>query len=145
MPMIEVFYTLMLNDMRLSNIEILDPVAQAEDPELLKNYVENHKAAELWREDTWGKVFKKGSPLEWFNEPYLPINGHDPFGHVQVFERIHAVPLIKPRLTLVDKMNAELKKLEKPYRYAARSSWDGGYNAAISDVQQALEKLRYIE
>jgi hypothetical protein len=59
---------LMLNDMRAAQIENLSLVAFAESAEELEDFVR----AELvppYRDGHWGKMFRAGGPLEWFNPP----------------------------------------------------------------------------
>lgn len=61
-------YILRLNDMRTPKIEMYEVVAKSEDPEKLEQWMLSEKV-EPYREDNWGKVFRKGGPLEWYNAP----------------------------------------------------------------------------
>ncbi len=77
-------WVLMLNDMRSSKAEILEAVAKAETKEQLEAFIERERVEpysdpiENPREDTayaafpksWGKTFRKGGPLEWYNPPF---------------------------------------------------------------------------
>ena len=62
-------WMLYLNDMRSSNIETLTAVARAEDKETLENLLISEKV-ESYSDGRWGKSFRKGGPLEWFNKPW---------------------------------------------------------------------------
>lgn len=84
-------WVLMLNDMRSSNIENLQPVFRAETKEKLKEFIEKEKVEHYTDDGTrilqhttdmlagtteinngykWQKCFRKDGPLEWFNKPY---------------------------------------------------------------------------
>lgn len=62
-------FVLELNDMRSSKIEHLNPVARAESKEALLAFMEVEKV-EPYKDGQWGKCFKKGGWLEWYNPPY---------------------------------------------------------------------------
>ena len=62
-------WVLYLNDMRSSNIEILVPVARASTKEDLKAFVARNEVTP-YDDGGWGKIFRQGGPLEWFNRPY---------------------------------------------------------------------------
>jgi hypothetical protein len=83
-------WVLLLNDMRSSKSENLQPVVRAETKEALKAFVESQKVEPYVTDGTrvlhhttdsmagttevtdgykWGKSFKFGGPLEWFNKP----------------------------------------------------------------------------
>jgi hypothetical protein len=62
-------WVLLLNDMRASNIENLQPVCRAESYQELLNYVKREQV-EPYRDGQWAKVFRKDGPLEWFNPPW---------------------------------------------------------------------------
>jgi len=59
----------MLNDMRASNIENMSPVCRAESHNALLALIDREKV-EPYRDGRWGKVFRAGGPLEWYNPPY---------------------------------------------------------------------------
>ena len=63
-------FVLQLNDMRACKIELLTVIARAETREALEKYM---KAEEVdsYRDGQWGKVYRKGGPLEWCNSPFL--------------------------------------------------------------------------
>jgi hypothetical protein len=65
-------YVLMLNDMRCPKIEMLEPVARAYTKEELERHMSSHLTTPYMDDGRWRKVFTKGSPLEWFNQPYGP-------------------------------------------------------------------------
>lgn len=75
-------WVLQLKDMRNARIENpASPVARAETREELEKLVER-ETVDMYYEDVYGKVFKKGSPLEWFCKPgkdndYHYINAGD--------------------------------------------------------------------
>lgn len=62
-------WVLRLNDMRAANIENLTLVATATEREALERHVAGEKV-ELYRDGQWAKVFRKGGPMEWFNDPW---------------------------------------------------------------------------
>lgn len=61
-------WVLRLNNMRDSNYEIQTPVCYADTQEELQRFVEEERV-EPYSDGRWGKVFKRGGPLEWFNPP----------------------------------------------------------------------------
>lgn len=63
-------WILRLNDMRSPNIEMYEVVAKSESNYRLEQWLQCEKV-EPYREDNWGKVYRKGGPLEWYNEPIL--------------------------------------------------------------------------
>lgn len=60
-------YALLLNDMRQPNIENIQVVRMASTREELEDWYRGQLADQPWRDGRWGKVFKPGSELEWFN------------------------------------------------------------------------------
>ena len=62
-------WVLLLNDMRSANIENILAVAKAETKEALVVYLEREKV-DGYRDGQWGKGFKQGGPLEWYNAPW---------------------------------------------------------------------------
>ena len=60
----------LMNDMRASQIEIINPRFRAETREQANTYLETQLADEPYRDTTWHKVYKRGSPLEWMNAPW---------------------------------------------------------------------------
>lgn len=62
-------WLLNLNDMRSPKIEILKNVARAESINDLKILLERERVPEVYREDGYCKIFRKGGPLEWYNYP----------------------------------------------------------------------------
>ena len=60
-------FILQLNEMSM-NAEYVAPVAWAENAEALLALLESEKV-EPYQEGSWRKVFRKGGPLEWFNDP----------------------------------------------------------------------------
>jgi hypothetical protein len=62
-------WVLCLNDMRASNIENLQPVCRADTREQLESLL-HREAVEPYRDGQWGKSFRAGGPLEWFNPPF---------------------------------------------------------------------------
>ena len=59
-------YALVLNDMRSSNVENIISVKFSKDKQELIDWY-NNKLCKPYRDENWGKTFKKGSELEWFN------------------------------------------------------------------------------
>lgn len=63
-------FLLILNDMRSVHIETPTIVVAADREEDLEQFMEDCQAdAWPYRDGHWSKVFKQGSPLEWFNPP----------------------------------------------------------------------------
>lgn len=62
-------YVLVLNDMRMSQIEQTMPVARAATREALEALLQR-ESVPPWRDGQWGKSFRQGGPLEWFNPPF---------------------------------------------------------------------------
>lgn len=67
-------WVLLLNDMRASNIENICPVCRAATKEQLLAYLAKEKVEPYTDEKNgykWGKTYRKGGPLEWYNSPYM--------------------------------------------------------------------------
>jgi hypothetical protein len=68
----EPMWILYLNDMRSAKFEYLEPVVRAETKEALKAFLARNEVEsyvdEQWGKK-WGKSYRKGGPLEWFNHP----------------------------------------------------------------------------
>lgn len=62
-------WVMLLNDMRSPNIERLTPVCRAETKEMLMDFL-TRESVPGYRDGQWGKSFRQGGPLEWFNPPY---------------------------------------------------------------------------
>ena len=62
-------WVLCLNNMQASNVEILSPVARAESREALQSLLDRERV-EPYKDGQWGKVYRQGGPLEWFNPPW---------------------------------------------------------------------------
>ena len=62
-------HVLMLNDMRSSNIEILQPVARAKTPQQLLDFMQGERVA-AYQDLDGNRPYQKGGPLEWFNTPF---------------------------------------------------------------------------
>jgi len=63
-------WILLLNDMRATtNIENLEPVCKAETREELESFLQRETVPGYF-DGQWGKNFKKGGPLEWYNPPF---------------------------------------------------------------------------
>lgn len=62
-------WILQLNDMRSPKIEILTTVCRAETREELEALIARERV-EFYRDGPWGKQFRRGGILEWFNPPY---------------------------------------------------------------------------
>ena len=75
-------YVFQANDMRSPNIEIRNPVVISDDKQRLIDYIKDQLHGiktdgeyDSWKDGKWAKVFKVGSPLEWYNMPYgIPRN-----------------------------------------------------------------------
>ena len=61
-------YVLVLNDMRMSNVEMSKPVVRAATREALEALLQR-ESVPGYRDGQWGKCFRQGGPLEWFNPP----------------------------------------------------------------------------
>lgn len=64
----ESWYLLLLNDMRDSNIESIQPRFRAKTEADLIAFLAREKVP-VYTDGRWGKVFRQGSPLEWYNDP----------------------------------------------------------------------------
>lgn len=62
-------WLLKLNDMRASKIEIMTKICIAETPEALEEFLDSESVTP-YQENGWGKTFRKGGPLEWYNPPF---------------------------------------------------------------------------
>lgn len=60
-------YALLLNDMRWPHIENIGVVKTAETPRELADWYSGQLADAHWKDGRWGKAFKPGSELEWYN------------------------------------------------------------------------------
>lgn len=67
-------FILQLNDMRMSQVQILTPVMRSESGPALKAFIEDEKV-ERYTDGQWGKIFKKDGPLEWYNPAYEGNDG----------------------------------------------------------------------
>lgn len=79
-------YGLMLNDMRASNIENIQCVKVSQDKQELIDWYKSQLAESPWSDGRWGKRFKKGSELEWFNGVYDLEKENDYFGGIYTFK-----------------------------------------------------------
>lgn len=61
-------WILMLNDMRSPKIEYSELAIVAGSREEIEAILKR-ESVEPYRDDRWGKTFRKGGPLEWFNRP----------------------------------------------------------------------------
>jgi hypothetical protein len=61
-------WLLLLNRMTDEKVEYLTPVAVAESREALEAFVASERVP-YYQTDNWGKEFRQGGPLEWFNPP----------------------------------------------------------------------------
>jgi len=97
--MSETVFVLLLNDMRYSNVENCCVVAVANNRKHLVEWAEEQKHPETekngavqsgWKDGQWGKFYRKGSDLEWFNTPF-EVWGQGVFGMGPYdFEELHA-------------------------------------------------------
>ncbi len=62
-------WILQLNDMRSSQVEIMTTVFRADSREKLESMMKDEEC-EPYRDGNWGKSYKQGGPLEWFNKPF---------------------------------------------------------------------------
>lgn len=74
-------YLLILNPMT-DRAEAKRIVAVSDDYVRLVNWYTAQFAYGTWKDDTWWKTFKQGSPIEWYNPcGSLELNDIYPFGH----------------------------------------------------------------
>lgn len=83
-------WLLCLNNMQAPKSEILAPVARGESREALVNFLKQEKV-EGYQDGNWGKTYRKGGPLEWYNPPYGNPEKH--FIRVGTLEEHKAVVL----------------------------------------------------
>jgi hypothetical protein len=62
-------WLLQLNDMRSPQIEIMTPVLYGHTLEEIRAFVHAERVPN-YRDDRWGKSFRQGGPLEWYNPPF---------------------------------------------------------------------------
>ena len=62
-------WLLLLNDMRQAHVEDLLPAFRAETREALERLLKTERV-EGYMDGKWGKAFRAGGPLEWYNAPY---------------------------------------------------------------------------
>jgi len=62
-------WVLLLNDMRSPNIENLSIVGRAETREQIEQFLASEKV-DGYNDGRWGKSYRAGGPLEWFNPPW---------------------------------------------------------------------------
>lgn len=79
-------WVLQLNRVTMAHVEDLIPACRANSKEELKAFLEREKV-EPYRDGQWGKNFRKGGPLEWFNPPW-PHDEDRHFVEVNVAERV---------------------------------------------------------
>lgn len=90
-------YALVLNDMRQANIENIGYVHNSPISKHRKEIVEfynNELAEDVWMDGKWSKVFKKGSPLEWFNNGSV-VKDNDYWGGIFSFSDDTSDEMIK--------------------------------------------------
>lgn len=66
-------WILYLNDMRSAQVENVQPVARAESVEALMEFLARERVPSYLESHGyghWGKNYRKGGPLEWFNPPH---------------------------------------------------------------------------
>ena len=63
-------FVLILNDMRSSQIEIVNPRFRADTREELQQFLDREKVEKYTTDNHWGKSYRQGGPLEWYNEPF---------------------------------------------------------------------------
>ena len=78
------YWVLLMNDMRSSNIENYSPVCCAATREELVAFYESQKI-DPYSDGKWGKSFKQGGPLEWYNPLDEEWNGYGFPGLLQWF------------------------------------------------------------
>ena len=62
-------WVMLLNDMRSANVETIEPVFRAETKEILFTLL-SREMVEPYSDGQWGKCYRIGGPLEWFNPPW---------------------------------------------------------------------------
>jgi hypothetical protein len=98
-------FILYLNDMRSAHVEDIHPICHAETREALLSFVEG-ETVPSYTDGRWGKSFRKGGPLEWYN-------------HLGIFGRIEQAITLEEYLNInrmMEKWNAMigvLPSLEK--------------------------------
>lgn len=68
-------WVLLLNDMRSPKVEIQTAVVKAETREELEVFLQSERVEPYRTDDRWGKCFRQGGPLEWFNLPWPEEGG----------------------------------------------------------------------
>ncbi len=73
-------FVLVLNDMRSSHIETPFSVCLGETREEILDLIKR-ETVEVYKDGKWGKTFRKGGPLEWYNRGWSEDFSPDDFGH----------------------------------------------------------------
>jgi hypothetical protein len=90
-------WILNLNDMRFAHVEELVFVCWANTIEELREFV-NQETVEYYKDNKWGKTFRKFGPLEWYNRPW----DHNESNHfLQVPPTIIAHGILEYRAPLI--------------------------------------------
>jgi len=89
-----VWFVLIMNDMRSSQVEIVRPVARARSFAALEHLLARERVP-AYSDGAWGKTFRRGGPLEWKNDPEV-----DRFGGIA---KVYGVPVADD----VEPINAE--------------------------------------
>ena len=63
-------FVLILNDMRSSQIEIVNPRFRAETKRELEAFLESEEVEKYTTDNRWAKSYRQGGPLEWYNHPF---------------------------------------------------------------------------
>jgi hypothetical protein len=75
----------MLNDMREPNIENVQCVKVSSNKDELINWYKSQLSEKPWSDGRWGKSFKQGTQLEWFNSIHDIDKENDYFGGIYTF------------------------------------------------------------
>ncbi len=67
-------WVLLLNDMRASNVENIQPRFRADTKEQLIALLETERV-DAYKDEQWAKSYRQGGPLEWMNPPWSAEEG----------------------------------------------------------------------
>lgn len=83
-------FVLIANDMRASQVEIGYPVVRAETAQELLDFLVAERV-ESYSDGQWGKTFRAGGPLEWYNDPFNGIDSPLPDARGSMMVHRHGI------------------------------------------------------
>lgn len=66
-------FLLRMNDMRSTKSEIMTNVLASDSTDKIRDFVNMEVAEARYQDGQWDKVYRKGGPLEWYNDIGMQI------------------------------------------------------------------------